>query len=116
MDDRRCSLKLMRHTQLTDDLQEQASLYAVGAMTEVERKEYARHLEEDQCAVCVSEVKELQSAASMLAYAAPSAAPSPAVRARLMEQARRVAPAEAAPRRPLFARHWLQFITSAVAI
>ena len=58
----------MRHTQLTDDLQEQASLYAAGAMTESERKEFVRHLEEDQCAVCVSEVKELQSVAAMLAF------------------------------------------------
>ena len=58
----------MRHEQLTDDLQEQASLFAAGAMTESERKEYARHLEEDQCAVCLSEVNELQSAVSMLAF------------------------------------------------
>ena len=50
----------MRHDQLTDDLQEQASLYAAGAMTEGERKEFARHLEEDQCPVCLSEVSELQ--------------------------------------------------------
>ena len=106
----------MRHTQLTDDLQEQASLYAVGAMTESERKEFARHLEEDQCAVCVSEVKELQSAASMLAFDTASAVPSPSVRDRLMEQARSAAPARPVPQLPFLTRHWLQLLTSTVAI
>src|ERR1051325_6432551 len=106
----------MRHTQLTDDLQEQASLYAAGAMTEPERREYVRHLEEDRCAVCVSEVKELQTAASLLAFASPSASPSPAVRQRLLEQARSVAPAEAVRHGSFFGRHWLEFVTSAVAL
>jgi anti-sigma-K factor RskA len=106
----------MRHTQLTDDLQEQASLYAAGAMTDSERKEFARHLEEDRCAVCISEVKELQSVASMLAFDTASAAPSPSVRERLMEQARSVAPARPAPQLPFLTRHWLQLVTSTVAI
>jgi anti-sigma-K factor RskA len=106
----------MRHTQLTDDLQEQASLYAAGAMTESERKEFARHLEEDQCSVCVAEVKELQSVAAMLAFDTPLASPSPSVRDRLMEQARTVAPARPAPKVPFFSRYWLQLVTSAVAV
>src|SRR6516164_2143257 len=97
----------MRHTQLTDDLQEQASLYAAGAMTETERKEFARHLEEDRCAVCVSEVKEFQSVAAMLAFDTTSATPSPAVRERLMEQARSVAPVRSVPRLPFLTRYWL---------
>jgi anti-sigma-K factor RskA len=106
----------MRHTELTDDLQEQASLYAAGAMTESERKEFARHLEEDQCAVCVAEVKELQSAVTMLAFDTAPAIPSPSVRERLMEQARSVAPARAASRFPFLTRHWLPLITSTVAV
>jgi anti-sigma-K factor RskA len=106
----------MRHAQLTDDLQEQATLYAAGAMTESERKEFARHLEEDQCAVCVSEVKELQSIASMLAFDTPSAVPSPAVHQRLMDQVRSVVPARPASPRSFLTRHWLQLVTSAVAI
>jgi anti-sigma-K factor RskA len=104
----------MKHTELTDDLQEKASLYAAGAMTDSERFEYARHLEEDQCALCRSEVKELQSAASMLAFTVPSAKPSPTVRTRLMEQARASAPVSRELRRPAFG--WLQWVTSAVAI
>jgi len=106
----------MRHTQLTDDLQEQASLYAAGAMTESERKAFVRHLEEDQCAVCVSEVKELQSVAAMLAFDTAPATPSPAVRERLMEQARSVAPARPVPRLPFLTQHWLPLLTTAVAI
>jgi anti-sigma-K factor RskA len=78
----------MRHKALTDDLQERASLFAAGAMTDSERQEYARHLEEDQCSVCRAEVDELQSAVSMLAFGEPSVSPSPDVRTRLMEQAR----------------------------
>jgi anti-sigma-K factor RskA len=107
----------MKHSQLTDDLQEQASLYAAGAMTEPERQEYARHLEDDQCAVCQSEVRELQSAMSMLAFSAPSAVPSPGVRERLMEQARDAA-AGSETRRPVsfFRRRWLELIASAAAI
>jgi anti-sigma-K factor RskA len=106
----------MRHTQLTEVLQEQASLYAAGAMTESERKEYARHLEEDQCVMCLSEVNELQSAISMLAFSTASATPSPSVKQRLMEQARIVAPAGTVSSRPFLLRYWVQLLTSTVAI
>jgi anti-sigma-K factor RskA len=106
----------MQHTHLTEDLQEQASLYAAGAMPETEQKEFLRHLEEDQCSVCVSEVKELQSVAAMLAFGTAPASPSPSVRDRLMEQARSVAPARPVPQVPFFGRHWLQLITGAVAV
>ena len=107
----------MRHRQLTDDLQEQATLYATGAMTDSERKEFARHLEEDQCAVCISEVKELQSVAAMLAFDTAPAEPSPAVYERLMEQARSVAPPKPPrPRLPFLTRYWLQLVTGTAAI
>ena len=103
----------MKHTELTDDLQEQASLYAAGAMTDTERREFARHLEEDQCAVCRSEVDELQSAISLLALAIPSSGPSPSVKARLVEQARNAAPVvvRAEP-----GSRWLQWVTAAIAV
>jgi anti-sigma-K factor RskA len=109
----------MRHTQLTGDLQEQATLYAAGAMTDSERKEYVRHLEEDQCAVCLSEVNELQGAVSLLAFSTAPATPSPAVKERLMEQARSVAPPRAVPARPSipwFLRYWTQLIPTGAAI
>ena len=105
----------MRHEQLTDDLQEQASLFAAGAMTESERKEYARHLEEDQCAVCLSDVNELQSAVSMLAFSTASRSPSPSVQQRLREQ---VSVASGRPIRShsLLRRFWVDLIASSAAI
>src|SRR5439155_27376699 len=66
----------MKHTELTEELQERASLYAAGAMTDSEKLEYLRHLEDDQCAVCRAEVDELQSAISLLAFTVPAASPS----------------------------------------
>src|SRR5262245_45066678 len=103
----------MRHTELTDDLQERASLYAAGAMSDSERLEYARHLDEDQCAVCQAEVKELQSAISMLAYSVPSSNPSPTVKVRLMQQARQAVPVSQP--RPAGSR-WLQWATAIIAL
>jgi anti-sigma-K factor RskA len=103
----------MRHAQLTNELQEQASLYAAGALPEGERVEYARHLEDDQCAVCRDAVNELQSVATLLAYAAPPATPSAGTKARLMEQARRSALVQQ-ERRP-DGRRWFEWITGAAA-
>ncbi len=104
----------MRHTELTNDLQERATLYAAGAMNESERQEFARHLEEDQCAVCGSEVRELQSAASLIAFAATPSTPSPNVRSRLLEQAKQQSPHRV--ERESSGMRWLQWITTAVAI
>jgi len=103
----------MKHTELTDDLQERASLYAAGAMTDSERLEYARHLDEDQCVVCQAEVKELQGAMSLLAFSLPSQSPSPTVKVRLMEQARHAVPVS--PPRPAGFR-WLQWATAVIAL
>jgi anti-sigma-K factor RskA len=106
----------MKHIQLTQDLQEQASLYAAGAMTPGELIEYARHLEEDQCAVCRSEVRELQSAVSMLAFTLPPGSPSPSVKARLMEQARTNAARVPVIELPQPRFRWMQWVTAAVSV
>jgi anti-sigma-K factor RskA len=109
----------MQHTKLTDDLQEQASLYAAGAMTGTDRAEYARHLEDDRCPVCLAEVRELESAMSMLAFSSTSTAPSATVRERLMEQARGAAPRTAPASLssvPFLRRRWLELIVSTAAI
>ena len=103
----------MRHSELTDELQERASLYAAGAMTDGERAEYARHLEEDQCSVCQAEVKELQSAISFFASTVPQSSPSPAVKVRLMERVRNSA-AVVPESRPRF--RWIQWMTAAAAV
>src|SRR5262249_46230691 len=92
-----------KHHQFTDELQETASLYTAGALSEPERLEFARHLEEDDCGVCRSEVRELHSATSLLAYNLPLQTPSARVRERLMEQARGAAPARQNPRWSIWA-------------
>jgi anti-sigma-K factor RskA len=84
-------------------------------MTDSERQEYVRHLDEDQCSVCRSEVDELQSAASLLAFTVPASTPSPSVRARLMEQAQRTTPVLVPPPRPVAFR-WLQWMSAGVAV
>ena len=103
----------MKHTELTDDLQERASLYAAGAMTDSERLEYVRHLEEDQCAVCQAEVKGLQSAISLLAFSVPSSSPSSTVKVRLIEQARQAVPVTQP--RPAGVR-WFHWATAVIAL
>jgi len=77
----------MRHQQLTDELQERAMLYAAGALDESERTEYSRHLQEDDCAVCIAEVLESEAAAQSLAMMLPTQTPSASVRQRLLERA-----------------------------
>ena len=94
----------MKHNQVTDELQEQASLYAVGAMSEDERLQYERHLEEDNCAVCRKEANELQNVATFLAFSAPVHVPPPGLKARLTEQARSAPAAREKPRKSL---HWI---------
>src|SRR4030095_1359354 len=77
----------MRHQQLTEELQEKAILYAAGALDEDERREYERHLDEDNCTVCRGEVRESEAAAQSLAIMLPTQTPSESVKRRLMERA-----------------------------
>ncbi len=103
----------MKHLELTDDLQEQASLFAAGAMPDAERLDYARHLEEDGCAVCRAEVEELRNAMTAFALSSIPQIPSPDVKRRLLEQARNAASVKPAP--PVARGRWLEFITTAAA-
>jgi anti-sigma-K factor RskA len=77
----------MKHLQLNDELSERSSLYAAGALTEEERKEYLRHLENDGCEVCRSAVREFEAAVQTLALELPLEEPSTLVKSRLMVQA-----------------------------
>ena len=77
----------MRHQQLTDELQEKAILYAAGALDEDERREYERHLDEDNCTVCRGEVRESEAAAQSLTIMLPMQTPSESVKRRLIERA-----------------------------
>src|SRR5437870_11688248 len=104
----------MRHSQLTDDLQERASLYVAGALPASEGEEYARHIEDDQCAVCRNEVNDLRAVMALVATGVPSASPSPSVKVRLMQQARSAAPVRARP--SVLRRRWLGLLTRATAV
>src|SRR5690348_14938524 len=101
-----------KHNQLTDQLQETAALFAVGALPESERTAFVRHLEEDGCRVCQDEVRELKAAGDLLAFSLPVNQPSDKVHKRLMEQARA---ASAAPRRPRWSL-WAAVISGLTAI
>src|SRR5262245_37879604 len=94
----------MKHQQITDDLQERASLYAAGAMPPPERLEYVRHMEDDDCTVCRNEATELETVATLLAYSVPVRTPSSSLKVRLVEQARNARPV--AEKRPS-SRWWL---------
>jgi len=104
----------MKHFELTNELQERASLYAAGALPESERAEYEHHVEEDQCDVCRAEIDELQAVMALTALSVPPAMPPAGVKDRLMEQARSASPRKR--RIPVFRRRWLELITRAVAI
>jgi anti-sigma-K factor RskA len=77
----------MKHLQLNEELQERAILYAAGALDEKERRDYARHLEEDDCAICLAEVRECEAAAQSLVMNLPLQTPSASVKQRLLAQA-----------------------------
>jgi anti-sigma-K factor RskA len=106
----------MKHLQLTEELQESASFYAAGAMSEEERKRYARHLEEDGCDVCRTEVQALQAAIHSLALALPEQSPAPTAKMRLMAQAElSVSRRGLESPRPSRGTEWLAWLISAAA-
>jgi anti-sigma-K factor RskA len=106
----------MKHLQLTEELQEAASLYAAGAMSESERKDYARHLEADNCETCRVEVLELQAAMHSFAMDLPERTPSPNVKMRLMAQAELSASMRGLQNRPERRGYeWVAWIISAAA-
>ena len=102
----------VRHHQLTDELQETASLFAAGALPDEERLAFIRHLENDDCVVCRNEVHELQSAIGLTAVDLPVHEPSAQVKKRLMAQAGAVAP----PRRSAPWTTWAAAISGLAAV
>jgi len=87
----------MKHLESSSELQERALLYAIGALAEEERRDYARHLEEDGCEICLAESLEFQSAAQSLAIGLPLTTPTDLVKERLMAQVRAEAGSDAHP-------------------
>jgi len=109
----------MKHQQLTDELQERALLYAAGALDEPQRSEYSRHLQEDDCTVCITEVLESEAAAQSLAMMLPTQSPSDSVKRRLLARAEAERVAErprpvVEHRKPAFA--WGGWLAAAAAL
>ncbi len=67
-----------------------AAPYALSALAQEERAEFAAHLAE--CATCRAEVQAFREVSELLAHAAPAAAPPPSLRAGVMRDARRGRP------------------------
>ena len=82
----------MRHAIPTDALQEQAALYALGALGTDEAREFETHLAEG-CATCTGEVRAFRTVAADLGHAVAPAMPRPVVRERLLARVRQGAPA-----------------------
>ena len=81
--------------------------YALDALGPEERAGFEAHLAE--CATCRAEVQALREVTGLLAHAAPPATPPPALRERILRDARRVRPL--ATRRPV-----LPWIAAAAAV
>ena len=77
---------------------ETAAAYALDALDPAERREFEALLARSPEAV--REVAELKQVVSLMAYAAPAVAPPPALRDRVLAEARRVRPIVAGGSRP----------------
>ncbi|MBI1966780.1 MAG: anti-sigma factor [Gemmatimonadetes bacterium] len=92
---------------------ESAGAYALGALAGEERSEFQAHLA--SCATCRAEVQSLREVTALLAYAAPGEVPPPALRDRVLAEARRVRPIGAA-RRPGAPVRWIPWLAAAAAL
>lgn len=68
------------------DAHDLTAAYALDALDAVEEREYESHLA--TCERCRDELAALRDAAASLAYAVPAPVPPPALRERILEQAR----------------------------
>jgi anti-sigma factor ChrR (cupin superfamily) len=75
----------MSHQNVTDEIRDLASIYALGLLETAETDAFEQHL--SGCDVCRSEVKAFQEVAGELAYTSPEARPSPRVREELLTRA-----------------------------
>jgi anti-sigma-K factor RskA len=66
---------------------ELTAAYALDALDEAERRTYEEHL--SACTRCREELADLSQTAALLAHGAPSATPPPALRERILAEARR---------------------------
>lgn len=78
-----------------EEEKEMLAAHALGALDPVDARRVEEHL--DACAECRAEMEEWRDTASALAYIAPAAEPSPALRSRILESVR----AESSSSQPL---------------
>ncbi len=81
-----------------DDLRELSGGYALGALSDADRRAFEAHL--STCAECAGEVRELVAVASGLAHAVPQVDPPAALRARVLSAATAGHRPDAAPAPP----------------
>jgi anti-sigma factor ChrR (cupin superfamily) len=72
----------MSHQNVTDEIRELASTYALGLLETPETDAFERHFA--VCSVCQSEVKAFQEVAAELAHTVPEVRPAPRVRQELL--------------------------------
>ncbi len=70
-----------------EDAREFAALYALGTLPSAEASTYKQHIGEG-CALCATELREMEATGSSLALLAPPEAPPARLRDRLLEQIR----------------------------
>jgi len=73
----------MEHRLATDQIREQAALYALGAMSQIEARAFENHLA-DGCKICRSEVAGFDGVVGVLGLGAPPASPPGQLRDLLM--------------------------------
>ena len=76
---------MTKHTTVTDEVRERASLYHLGLLEPSESAEFERHLAD--CDVCQSEARAFGETAAQMAFALPQSKPAPGVRKRLLQLA-----------------------------
>jgi anti-sigma-K factor RskA len=93
----------MEHKLATDQIKEQAALYALGSLSQIEARAFEDHLA-DGCEVCQREVSEFDSVVGVLGLAAPAANPPAHLRETLMasiaKEPRRAVSQRSIPSRP----------------
>lgn len=78
---------------LMEEIEEQASLYALGALSTEDAARFEHRLQSG-CQLCATEVSECERALRALAMSVPEVAPPPHVKARLLESLGVKPPAE----------------------
>jgi anti-sigma-K factor RskA len=96
-----------------DTLREQVALYAIGALSAAERAQVDAHLRD--CEECTAELRSYRRVNAALAQVVPQHDPSPAVRTRVLDAARRSTDGRAV--RPSAQRAtWLPWLAAAAML